>query len=69
MKGLIKEIDWRGRILSSLRKPKAYSENDRQLEIERKIRYCCIILFIWRIGKRNLFGEGLNWKGEIGGCF
>ena len=33
---LIKEIDCKGRTLSSIRKPRAYSEINRQFKIESK---------------------------------
>ena len=49
-KRLIKEIDWRGKTLSSIRKPRAYSDINRQFEIEGKIRYCC-----FHIAKKNLY--------------
>ena len=61
--GLTKKIYYKGRTLSSIRKPRAYSGINRQFKIERKNK----ILFdnlIHIANRKKKFGwiEGLNGK-------
>jgi len=70
---LIMDIDKRGKILSTIRKPRAYSEINRQFEIERSNKILLDKL-IHIANRKKEFGwsEGLNGKrvkGEIGGSF
>ena len=58
---LIKEIDCKGRTLSSIRKPRVYSEINRQFKIERKNKIL-FDNFIHIANRKNKFGwsEGTN---------
>ena len=72
-KGIIKDIDRKGRILNSIRKPRAYSEINRQFEIERSNKILLDKL-IHIANRKKEFGwsDGLNGKrakGEIAGSF
>ena len=59
--GLIKEIYYKGRTLSSNRKPRAYSGINRQFKIERKNKIL-FDNFIHIANRKNKFGwsEGMN---------
>ena len=63
MDGLIKEIDCKGRTLSSIRKLRAYSEINRQFKIEGKDKiFLDNLIHIANRNKKFRWSEGLNGK-------